>query len=129
MSSRVTVRPVNEERVLMQRELNRAVLARQLLLERSTLSIPRALERVAGLQMQYAPSGYVGLWTRLEGFSRDDLTRALERRSVAQGTLMRATIHLVSKRDYPILNAAVRDARREDWLRARRGKVDNRRVD
>ena len=55
------------ERVLSQRELNRAVLARQLLLERASLPVARALERVAGLQMQYAPSGYVGLWTRLEG--------------------------------------------------------------
>src|SRR5919198_665780 len=128
MSSRVTVRPVNEERVLTQRELNRAVLARQLLLERSKLSIPKALERVAGLQTQYSPSGYVGLWSRLEGFERDDLTRALERKSVAQGTLMRTTIHLVSARDYAIFNAAVRDARREQWLRARRGKVDRRKV-
>ena len=114
------------ERVLTQRELNRAVLARQLLLERSKLSIPRALERVAGLQTQYAPSGYVGLWSRLDGFERDDLTRALERRSVVQATLMRTTIHLVSVRDYPLLRAAVRDARREHWLQARRGKVDER---
>jgi hypothetical protein len=75
------------ERVLTQRELNRALLARQLLLERSRLSIPRALERVGGIQMQYAPSGYVGLWTRLDGFERDALTRALERRTVV-GTFL-----------------------------------------
>jgi hypothetical protein len=115
-------------RVLTQRELNRAVLARQLLLERSRLPIPRALERVAGLQTQYAPSGYVGLWTRLEGLSRDDLTKALERRSAVQATLMRTTIHLVSARDYPLLSVAVRDARREQWLKARRGKVDARKL-
>jgi len=115
-------------RVLTQRELNRAVLARQLLLERSRLPIPRALERVAGLQTQYAPSGYVGLWTRLEGFSRDDLTKALERRGAVQATLMRTTIHLVSARDYPLLSVAVRDARREQWLKARRGKVDARKL-
>jgi len=115
-------------RVLTQRELNRAVLARQLLLERSRLPIPRALERVAGLQTQYAPSGYVGLWTRLEGFSRDDLTKALERRSAVQATLMRTTIHLVSARDYPLMSVAVRDARREQWLKARRGKVDARKL-
>ena len=115
-------------RVLTQRELNRAVLARQLLLERSRLPIPRALERVAGLQTQYAPSGYVGLWTRLEGLSRDDLTKALERRSAVQATLMRTTIHLVSARDYPLMSVAVRDARREQWLKARRGKVDARKL-
>ena len=111
-------------RVLTQRELNRAVLARQLLLERSRVPIPRALERVAGLQTQYAPSGYVGLWTRLEDFARDDLTKALERRAAVQATLMRTTIHLVSARDFPLLSVAVRDARREQWLKARRGKVD-----
>ena len=55
---------------------------------------------MAGLQAQYAPSMYVGLWSRLEGLEREALTRALQRRSVVQGTLMRVTIHLVSARDY-----------------------------
>ena len=87
-------------RVLTERELNRAVLARQLLLERAAVPIPRALERMCGLQDQYAPNGYIGLWTRLASFRRDDLTRALERKTVIQATLMRATIHLVSRRDY-----------------------------
>ena len=108
-------------RRLSPRELNRALLARQLLLERSSLPLPRALERVAGIQAQYAPSMYVGLWSRLEGFERDRLTRALERRRVAQGTLMRGTIHLVSARDYWPFAIAVRAARRRGWLRARRG--------
>jgi hypothetical protein len=108
------------ERVLTQRELNRALLARQLLLERSTASLPRVLERMGGLQAQYAPSMYVGLWSRVEGFGRDQLTRALERRSVVQGTLMRSTIHLVSKRDYWAFALAVRDGRRKHWLRTRR---------
>lgn len=65
------------ERVLTQRALNRALLARQLLLERSRLSIEDAVEQVGGLQTQYAPSGYVGLWTRLAGFHREALTEAL----------------------------------------------------
>jgi DNA glycosylase AlkZ-like len=102
------------ERVLTQRELNRALLARQLLLERSTLSIPRALERIGGIQNQYAPNAYVRLWSCLEGFRRDDLTRALERRTVIQGTLMRTTIHLVSARDYWLFAAGLRQATR-DW--------------
>ena len=71
------------ERVLTQRDLNRALLARQLLLERARTPIPKALERIGGIQAQYAPSMYVGLWSRLEGFERAALTRALERRSVA----------------------------------------------
>jgi len=58
------------------------------------------VEQVGGLQTQYAPSGYVGLWTRVAGFRRDDLTRALEDRSLIQGSLMRTTIHVVSRADY-----------------------------
>jgi hypothetical protein len=104
-------------RVLTQRELNRALLARQMLLERAKLPIPRALERMGGLQAQYAPSMYVGLWARLEGLERDQLTRALERRIVVQGSMMRTTIHLVSKRDYWPFCVGIREARRDWWLR------------
>ncbi len=65
-------------RVLTERDLNRGLLARQLLLERASLTLADAIEQVGGLQTQYAPSGYVGLWTRLARFDRDALTRALE---------------------------------------------------
>lgn len=105
------------ERVLSARELNRALLARQLLLKRARLSIPKALERIAGLQAQYAPSMYIGLWSRMEGFQRDALTRALERRSVIQATMMRATIHLVSRADFWPLLTAIRDERLKWWER------------
>jgi len=77
---------------------------------------------MGGLQAQYAPSMYIGLWSRLEAFERDALTRGLEARSVIQGTLMRSTIHLVSAADYWPLAIAVRDARRQSWLRATRGE-------
>ena len=97
--------------------LNRTLLARQLLLTRTRLPIGRALERVGGLQAQYAPSPYVALWSMLDGFSRDDLTRALERRRAVQGTLMRSTIHLVSARDYWRFEAGIGPSRREWWLR------------
>jgi Winged helix DNA-binding domain len=106
-------------RTLTQRELNRAMLARQLLLERSDLPLPRALEQVAGIQAQYAPSMYIGLWSRLEGFRRQALTDALVDRSVVQATLMRMTIHLVSREDYWPFALATRDVRREMWLRSR----------
>jgi hypothetical protein len=102
---------------LSARRLNRALLARQLLLARRKIPIGRALERVGGLQAQYAPSPYVRLWSTIEGFSRDDLTRALERRRAVQGTLMRSTIHVVSSRDYWSFAAGVGPARREWWLR------------
>jgi len=110
-------------RVLTDRELNRALLARQLLLERARLPLPRALERVGGIQAQYAPSMYIGLWSRLDGFERNALTRALHRRSVVQATLMRSTIHLVSRRDYWPLAVAIR-ARRS--ARARVNKTSER---
>jgi hypothetical protein len=106
--------------VLSTRALNRALLARQLLLERSTMPLADALEQVAGLQTQYAPSGYIGLWSRLEGFDRPDLTAALEERRAVQGTLMRVTIHIVSARDYPWFAEAVRASRREWWMRVQR---------
>ena len=72
---------------------------------------------MCGLQTQYAPAGYVGLWTRLEGFRRDDLTRALERRTVVQAWMMRSTIHMASKADFWRFSAAVREARRTAWQR------------
>jgi hypothetical protein len=109
------------ERVLGPRELNRALLARQMLLERAPVALPRALERMGGLQAQYAPSMYIGLWSRVGGLERDALTRALERRAVVQGTLLRTTIHLVSARDWWPLTIAVQDGRRDWFLRATRG--------
>ena len=107
-------------RTLSERELNRALLARQLLLERRRLSLPKALERIGGIQAQYAPSMYVGLWTRLQGFERDQLTRALERRTVVQGTSLRATIHLLSPGDWWTFAIATARQRREDWVRSRK---------
>lgn len=112
------------ERVLSTRELNRALLARQLLLARSKLPVPRALERVAGLQTQYAPSAYMRLWSRLSDFRREALTNALVQRSAVQATLLRVTIHLVSAHDYPILTEAIRARRREWWLGAHRRQIE-----
>jgi Winged helix DNA-binding domain len=111
------------ERVLTQRELNRALLERQFLLARKRMSLPKTLERVGGIQAQYAPSMYIGLWSRLEGFEREALTRALERRTVVQGTLMRITIHLVSASDWWPMSAGIREARRKAWLDYRRASL------
>lgn len=101
------------EQTLTTRHLNRALLARQLLLERSPLPIEAAIEQVGGLQTQYSPSGYVGLWTRVADFRRDDLTAALEDRTIVQATLMRTTIHMVSGREFWRYAMGVRRARRE----------------
>jgi hypothetical protein len=81
------------------------------------MSIPEAVEQVGGLQTQYAPSGYVGLWARLADFQREALTDALERRTVVQATLMRTTIHVVSAAEFWRYAMGVRRARREWALR------------
>lgn len=94
-------------RVLTLRELNRATLARQLLLDRRMLAPAAAIERVAGLQAQWAPAPYVGVWTRVASFRRDALERALRAGAVVRAVLMRGTVHLVSARDYGTFAAAV----------------------
>ncbi|HEX5245558.1 MAG TPA: winged helix DNA-binding domain-containing protein [Gaiellaceae bacterium] len=102
------------ERVLTQRELNRATLARQMLLERKRVSVVAAVERLAGMQSQWAPAPYVGLWTRVAGFRRDQLERAMLERRIVRAVLMRGAIHLVSLADYGIFGTAVR---RPPWLK------------
>lgn len=99
------------------RALNRALLARQQLLERATGPISSVVELMGGLQTQNAPSGYIGLWSRLTGMARNDYTAALEDRRLIQGWLMRVTIHTVSAEDYWPMAVAVRRPRRELWMR------------
>jgi hypothetical protein len=88
------------DRILKLRELNRATLSRQMLLERESLSVPAAVERLAGLQAQLASAPYAGLWTRLRDFQREDLAREIENRKVVKATMMRATLHLCTADDY-----------------------------
>src|SRR5690242_15338871 len=87
------------EQVLSQDELNRATLARQLLLERRSMSAMDALDRLAGMQAQWPPSPYIGLWSRIEGFQRARLERALLTGAVLKATLMRSTLHLITATD------------------------------
>src|SRR5947209_1565705 len=112
--------------MLTQRELNRALLARQLLLERVHLPIPRVLERIGGIQNQWAPNAYLRLWSCLEGFRLEDLTRAYERRTAVQGTLMRTTIHTVSPRDYWLFARGLRRSQQRWWLGLQKGAVTDR---
>jgi hypothetical protein len=98
-------------RTLTLRELNRATLARQLLLRRHRLSVTSALERTAGLQAQWPPSPYLGLWSRIEDFRPDSLVRAVARRRVVKATLMRTTLHLVSSSDYLAYAGLYRESR------------------
>ena len=96
-------------RTLSLKELNRATLARQLLLERRRIGVLAAIERLAGMQAQWPPSPYVGLWSRVVGFRREALERAIRRGEVLKPTVMRGTLHLVTARDYPVFWWALRD--------------------
>ena len=109
----VTIEPALP--VLTLRELNRALLARQMLLERQTLGVVAAIERLGGLQGQWAPSPYAALWARLTGFERGQLTAAIDRGLVVKATLMRATLHLVSAAEYPAYSQATMDGRLGAW--------------
>jgi hypothetical protein len=88
------------ERLLTRRELNRALLERQFLLQRTPLSPVKAVERLGGLQAQSTPSPYLSLWTRLEAFERDELSLALGRRRLVKALLQRGTLHVVTPRQY-----------------------------
>lgn len=86
-------------RVVGVRELNRALLARQMLLRRAAIPATEAIERLVGLQSQVPMPPYYGLWTRLAEFRPDELSRLVTERRVVRIALMRSTIHLVTARD------------------------------
>jgi hypothetical protein len=84
---------------LGQRALNRALLARQLLLARQPLAVPKALEHLCGLQAQVPQAPYLALWSRLRGFDPEALSQLLGQRRAVRIGLLRGTLHLVTARD------------------------------
>lgn len=96
------------------RTLNRTFLARQLLLRREERATADVLEHLVGMQAQEPFDPYVGLWSRIEAFDPNDLSRLLESRRAVRATLMRVTIHLVTARDYvairPVVNRMIEQA-------------------
>lgn len=90
--------------------LNRALLARQMLLARERTTALAAVERLAGLQAQVARPPFVGLWTRLQDFRREELLELLRERVVVRVTAMRATLHILSAADYLRFRGALQPA-------------------
>src|SRR6184192_891220 len=116
-------------RTLTLRELNRATLARQLLLHRAKLNVVTGVERLAALQAQWSPSPYFALWSRLAEFRRERLWSALERHTIVRARLMRGTLHLVSARDFYAYAVATQDLQRGAWNRLQIGNgVDPKKV-
>jgi hypothetical protein len=99
------------------RELNRTLLARQGLLERLDLPLAEAVEAIGALQAQHWPALPVALWSRVREFAPTGLHDALQRGELVSGTLLRATLHLVSAREHPAYAAVVAAAGTDDWRR------------
>jgi hypothetical protein len=97
--------------------LNRALLARQGLLERLDAPLVEAVEAVGALQAQHWPALPIALWSRVEGFAPSDLYRELERGKLVSGTLLRTTLHLVSARQHPAYAAVAAEV--ADWRRSK----------
>ncbi|MFJ9906353.1 winged helix DNA-binding domain-containing protein [Streptomyces sp. NPDC101152] len=109
--------------VLGARALNRATLARQLLLRRSPLSVPQAVEHVVGLQAQNVKPPYYALAARLEGFAPEELSRLMADREVVRIVTLRSTIHTHTADDCLTLRPLVQPARDRELTIFRKGLV------
>ena len=89
------------------RALNRALLARQMLLRRERSSVADALDRLVGMQAQVPNAPYVGLWSRVVGFRPEQLVDLILARRAVRTALMRNTLHLVSADDCLMLRPVV----------------------
>ncbi|MEV4581041.1 winged helix DNA-binding domain-containing protein [Nonomuraea jabiensis] len=94
--------------MLTLRDLNRATLARQHLLDRYEGDVADVVHRLVGLQAQEPRPPYLGVWSRLAGFARDDLHAALHARTLVRATMWRATLHLVTAADFAAFRPVVR---------------------
>lgn len=102
-------------------ELNRTLLLRQLLLERRRISPLRVVTKLVALQAQYAPSPYVAIWSRSQGFRKEQLTRALTAGSIVKAGSLRTTLHVMSAAEFPYLASA--------YVESQRGRTERLGVD
>jgi DNA glycosylase AlkZ-like len=100
------------------RELNRTLLLRQMLLERQRVSAVTAVRRLVALQAQYAPSPYVALWSRVEGFRKEQLTRS---RGIVKAGCFRTTLHVVARSEFPYVVSS--------YIESQRGRTEGLGVD
>ena len=100
---------------LTDRQLNRATLARQMLLERSDIGPADAVRFLGGLQAQQSNDPYIALWSRLNGFRHEDLTALIVDRTLARATTMRGTLHLHTADDLIGVRALVGDFLKGIW--------------
>jgi hypothetical protein len=111
------------------RELNRATLARQMLLARESTGVVDAVERLGGLQAQEPKPPFLALWSRLGGFEAGELRTPLERGDVVRAMMMRATLHVVSKSDFAALRPALQPAMDGAMRSALKGRDDGYEID
>ena len=108
---------------LTARQLNRATLSRQWLLERRSADVVDAVRSVCALQAQAPASPYIALWNRVAGFDPGDLDRAYDDRRIVKATLMRITLHAVAAEDYPAFHHAMAEDLRRSRVFDRRFKL------
>jgi hypothetical protein len=94
-----------------------------MLLARKKTTALRAVEQLVGLQAQLARPPFIGLWSRLAGFRSEDLSRLIHDRKVVRATMMRATLHLVSTKDFRALRPTLQPMLSRDMRRVLRDRA------
>src|SRR5437016_9419851 len=113
------------QETLTRKALNRALLARQMLLVREETSALAVIERLVGLQAQLARPPFTGLWSRIAGFQREELRSLTHSHQVVRGTLMRCTLHLMPWRDYAAFRPALQPALSQGMRSILRDRVNS----
>jgi hypothetical protein len=109
------------------RRLGRATLARQLLLERVRVDVPSTLQRLLALQAQWPRPPFVALWSRIQGFAREQLAVPLRDRTIVRATTFRGTLHVIGADDFLALRSTLQPVLErglQQVLRAKKAELD-----